>query len=161
MNEFETIEQLKNYLNENEKSNDKFEIVEINKCKRQLIKRGAEYVTFYVNGRWRIDRSFPSLLDENQSVIIDFLVDEEIKDGWFNEIKYNIIIGVDTSKNNHDQAAYAKRDDGTFFVKSDVDYFELADDKYCFSELEIKNLKHQVGVPMDEIIDRGVERVED
>lgn len=161
MNEFETIEQLVNYLNEDEKRNNKFEIIEINKCKRQLIKRGAEYVTFYVNGRWRIDRTFPALSDEQQSVIIDFLVDEEIKDGWFNEIKYNVIIGVDTSKNNHDQAVYAKRDDGTFFVKGDVDYFELADDEYCFSELEIKELKHQVGLIMGDIVDKGVERVDE
>lgn len=161
MNEFETIEQLRNFLNEGKNSNALFEIVEINKCKRQLIRGEKEYVTFYVNGKWRIDDSFPTLSDENQRVIIDFLTDEDIKDVWFKEIKYNIVIGADTCKNGHDMAAYTKRSDGTYFVKGDVDYFELANDEYCFSELEIKDLKKQVGLFMAEIVDKGVERVDE
>lgn len=159
MNEFDTIEQLVNYLNERETKNDLFEIVEINKCKRQLIKHGAEYVTFYLNGKWRINRSFPSLSDDKQGIIINFLTDGAIKDIWFDEIKYNVIIGKDTGQNDYSNAVYAKRDDGSYRVVANVDFNELANDEFCFSELEIKDLKEKVGAFMAEIVDKGIEEV--
>lgn len=161
MNELKTIEQLVNYLNKDEKRNDLFQIIEVNKCKRQLIKRGAEYVTFYVNGKWRIERNFPSLPDDKQRTIISFLTDKGIKYDWFKETEYNIIIGHNYALDNCEKAFAVWRKNGNDFIAGWVFEGELNDEPFKFTLGEIEALKETQSENVQKMIDLGKVEVTD
>lgn len=106
---------------------------------------------------WEIGRDLYLIPLEFQSIIIDFLSQTD-KRKWFEEDKYNIIIGTD---GNMFLTAYHKSISGhpKYSTDSWTNEFKLNEPQYQFTDSEIEDLKDTLSDNMREIVELGKERV--
>lgn len=129
-------------------------------CKRCV--DGGESILFDFAKRqpyWSIHAGLGAMHNQVQEDIMDFVYTTD-KDHWFDEPekKYNIVIGEDVSGNY--KTAYYKIGHGADVTDTTTEY-ELALDKYKFTESEIEELKSDLPENMKKIVDLGKVEVND
>lgn len=155
-----TLKDLVDRLNRGHQLNDNFRTSGNRESDYSIDLNRNEIILFSLKDRTYSFTSYISWVnDKDQDLIVNYLANHT-PDDWFEEKKYNIIIGKDSHSPIY--AAYKKPTDNEYIVSSHVFKDELInDDELQFTEQDIKKLKECLPDYLNKIIDLGKVEVKD
>ena len=153
-----TLKDLVDRLNRSDQLNDNFRTSGNRESDYSIDLNRNEIILFSLKDRTYSFTSYISWVnDKDQDLIVNYLANHT-PDDWFEEKKYNIIIG---ESYGYYKDAYRKLDKGMYAVIATQEDSELKRPYHLFTEQEIEELKSTLPENMQKIVDIGKVEVKD
>lgn len=166
MGEIRRLQELTDYLNRKFRCMPPtFSVLEQDEIR--IVQYDDLHIISFSKDGWHIEESFSILNSEIQKIIVNYANRTSVKDWFYSEKKYNIIVGL--SYGDDEVTAYHKTEKEVWLNEFDevmcLDTFvsknDLKRDEYMFTEQEITTLKLSLPENMQQIIDLGKVEVKD